>query len=270
MRIARRLRFAALAGAAAALFASAGCTPAQSVFEAYCAKYAEVICNVQVDCECTQSEVLDECLFAQTEGCIDNVIYALETGNIAFDDAVADTCLDDMQSALGACDYEAEYPESCAGVFYGILDQGETCYDSDQCAEGLACNWDLNQCQPLAASGQSCEFVDCVEGVYCDWDTYLCVTPHPNGEDCTDGVPCAEGFYCDDYGTGTCVPPHAATEDCADYIPCVDGYYCDDTDYTCVPQKADGEPCLYSDECLSGDCDWDAEICISPEFCDLF
>jgi hypothetical protein len=69
------------------------------------------------------------------------------------------------------------------------------------------------------------------------------------GETCDyDG--CAGAYFCD---AGVCAPQQA-TGPCTDDRACTSTAYCDRTTSRCAPKKADGQACVYENECTGGDC----------------
>lgn len=92
------------------------------------------------------------------------------------------------------------------------LSAGKPCYDTTQCAKGLACRGygspDGGSCQTPGALDAGCEpFVDgeCSADAYCDFNTTTCSTRNAVGEACVQGS-CVEGATCGD--TNVCELPY--------------------------------------------------------------
>lgn len=90
------------------------------------------------------------------------------------------------------------------------------------------------------------------------------------GESCEDG-PCADGLDCRD-GAGedscrVCQPFAKQGEACGGepYVQCDEDTYCDGETEKCEARKAGGEPCTYSEECLSWLCRESDQTCAPDE-----
>ncbi len=90
------------------------------------------------------------------------------------------------------------------------------------------------------------------------------------GQSCVDDWDCAAGLGCHSdaptvAGSKTCSPRAALGEPCnLEYHRCVAGAYCDagaDHAGTCRAQLAAGQPCATGEECLSGICRDDTDVC---------
>lgn len=89
---------------------------------------------------------------------------------------------------------------------------------------------------------------------------------------CYDDSNCA--YYCD-LNQNTCQRALFPGSRCSGYYihprECGDGFYCDsNSGLTCQSQKRNGETCMYSYSCLSGNCDYKTNTCqsnhISPNW----
>lgn len=167
-----------------------------------------------------------------------------ERGRIAMDADKVTGCLATRQAAVDDCDLEAYSApeEDCTAQVEALVEDGDACIASYECAEGGTCVIDYDD-----------------EGEPRDVDEELgvaegeCEEPPGVGEECPD-FQCAEGLYCDG---DVCQRYPAAGEECPNFV-CADGLSCQDPDgdfdYTCEPLLANGEECDVNSECASGYC----------------
>lgn len=114
---------------------------------------------------------------------------------------------------------------------------GDTCVGPASCLPSLRCSSILitGTCLPKAALGTPCvDYADCQDGLYCDDAIQRCAA-----------LPTAGGSCSYDDTAYRCAPGHS----CA---------YSSTSNDTCVVWKAAGEPCGYSGECLSNNCEYAA------------
>ena len=149
--------------------------------------------------------------------------------------ALGDECALNYECKDGFC--AGNTALTCGGICVAYKEKGEHCIMKSQCADGLYCYEGI------------CTAPGAEEGAYCD----------------DDGLPCAEGFWCN-YNDDSCIPKRPAGEsaclsgpgrDCYSGI-CASGYNEwneEKNDYLCGAKKANGEPCDYGDWCVSNYCD---------------
>lgn len=193
-----------------------------------------------------------ECVQAHSdlcEGVFPYQRFSVERGRTELDADKVNGCLDARRSALDACDLEAlrEEEEDCEEQLIGLVEDGDACVTSDECADGGTCEVEYDD-----------------DGNPEDVDEELavaegeCKEPPGEGDACPD-YECAEGLYCDG---DVCRRPAGPGDACPDF-ECVDGYSCQDPDgdfeYTCEELLRIGEPCEGDSDCASDFCNEDAE-----------
>ncbi len=135
---------------------------------------------------------------------------------------------------------------------------GTPCVEYDECGPDAWCHWDTNTCTALPTEGESCdESPQCAEGLACrysdDYGSSRCVTPGEAGDDCRDR-PCGEDLWCD--GTDVCRPPGEVGDSC-DYVNCREGLVCDsDLGWHCAEPPSIGQSC-------------DQGVCADGAWCDF-
>ena len=212
------------------------------------------VCGEQL---CGASEYCD---FA-TEACVPTKA----TGADCNDD---EECGD--EDSLSYCDYtqlssSGEDGGVCADYF--TKDKGEDCYFEEECKDGLECSDEEGVC-----------------------DDPVTITVNDTGGACLlsgSGPICKPGLTCQNYSSfeggpqGTCGPPVAKGGDCFFDFDCVIGAICTGADGntmtpgTCGDKLADGATCTDSEQCASGDCNYEgiggdgvceaANSCVLPE-----
>lgn len=132
------------------------------------------------------------------------------------------------------CDWESQ--QCIRGAAFG-----EPC-QNNECGEGLYCDWQADACRLEATEGESCQTRECVDGLFCDWEFDICRARGQLGDSC-DNVPCAEGWVCN--GTVCAAPPNAGSECLSG--SCAAGALCDWNNEIpmCVTAPRDGQPCLF-------------------------
>ena len=144
---------------------------------------------------------------------------------------------------------------------------GAQCYDSGECAAGLACDLDRGVCAPPVHEGEVCGPLPCAEAALDCLRTETdaggnfvarCLRRVDRGADCRFGVSaidsralCKRDLTCDT-DTATCVDLPSAGQPCEWGGACGPGATC--VGSTCQPAFAAGAACITSDNCASGDC----------------
>lgn len=190
------------------------------------------------------------------------------TGTVADgDDCIADQ--ECVPSSYCAQDVNAFGLETCGGICTAVA-SGQ-CRDSSQCAQGMACDPQSNQCvQPVppGTTGNACGTGGtCASGLSCDFTQVppVCEPSLAAGQACSSTVSCADGLLCvpDDSGSGsTCLAPVTLGEPCQALYQCggeVSSMVCDPASMTCVPRPQTG-PCAGGILCdiLTSHCDLSA------------
>lgn len=119
--------------------------------------------------------------------------------------------------------------------------QGQSCGDL-RCQPDLACQWPEGTCQPAASEGQSCQSRECAEDLHCDWagGQPRCRSYAAAGESCSDR-PCMDDLWCND--GNVCVSPPREGDRCSWGSECAEGYVCDTAVDTCITPPDAGAPC---------------------------
>lgn len=123
-------------------------------------------------------------------------------------------------------------------------------------AEGAACASDY-ECAPSAGREVICNDVCTVFGGL--------------GEPCVGGFACSFDLYCDP--AGVCATPQPAGAACESGAACQSSLCGLAEEGKCDAKRALGELCFDERECVSGFCDFDAELCVAtapagPPFCE--
>jgi hypothetical protein len=123
-------------------------------------------------------------------------------------------------------------------------------------AEGASCTSDY-ECAPSAGREVICNEVCTVFGGL--------------GEPCVGGFACSFGLYCDP--AGVCATPQPAGATCESGAACQSSLCGLAEEGKCDAKRAVGELCFDERECVSGFCDFDAELCVAtapagPLFCE--
>jgi hypothetical protein len=231
------------------------------------------------------------------EDALDN---AYESPNAELNQEAYEACLATLEDTGTACTEEP--PEACEDVFTGLLEDGDACADSVECAGDAACYGagtnTCGVCTPRAGGGESCEDTFCTEGFDCDFSgaTPVCVAEEEPfsaevGDSCQteDDDPCGQvtygGLICvddNDDGTGECVALEIVERGGAcfrfgldDPRYCVDSIfgdnYCDqdvmdlETPGNCVERPGLGESCDNLTPCKTSEayCDPGTSVCVA-------
>lgn len=184
---------------------------------------------------------------------IDDMVRAVQAGRLAYDADMAGRCLESFRSApcaqLSVFD---NMPAECEQVFTGLVQQDGECYQDEECASGLYCNDDSQNCPGQCSSyldvGDSCDsggFCD-PEAAACDGNQQKCVPLAGEGESCAD-IDCQQGLVCiDPGGSATCKSPAAAGESCQDNRDCQADLICSQD--KCTVPAAAGQACNVGSE----------------------
>jgi hypothetical protein len=153
---------------------------------------------------------------------------SIAAGRSEFDAELADTCINQAREKRDSCDPNYEFDDECssAGFFFakGLVEDGDTCATSFECADGGDCVIERNddytpkdvdaetgnvegECVVPPGEGDACPEGTCQSGLYCDFTDNTCKAQKENGEPCADYDEC-ESYNCD-FDTGEC----AAEED---------------------------------------------------------
>lgn len=152
------------------------------------------------------------------------------------------------------------------------------CTAEGQCTLGAWCNLEIGECQAGGGEGESCLMNGfpssaphaCIAGLRC-MTNGECHTVGSEDGPCntTNAVTCEEGLYCSRVDF-TCQPPAEQGEPCNPYsvVSCSAGLAClcddpacenyggdprvSDALHTCLPRRADGDPCWSTLECAIG------------------
>jgi hypothetical protein len=148
---------------------------------------------------------------------------------------------------------------------------GSMCSSDDQCATGLYCA--MSKCAAQLAAGSACTAdTQCVAGTYCVTGTTgqngTC-TAGPAGQPCDRyrGPFCPDGYACPDT-TNRCVAGSAAAGMPCDEFSgpfCDPGLFCDAG--MCAARRPLGGQCYEDNQCLSGHCDNQVDLCLTSDMC---
>jgi hypothetical protein len=220
-------------------------------------------------------------------------------GPIPAADATAEQeCIDAYKALAAQADWcstlgGSTQPAPCKTAFpnnpsdhHGTKNPGDPCNTDSDCAASsqgeVACSFSGSsggacQLRRNGAEGQTCEATRDKNAIYfssSDTTTEITVCDRANGlfcgngkcaalggtgGPCTSDLGCVTGDYC---GSGVCKARVGAGESCADSsTACQDKEYCHSAAQRCVPQKAKGEACASSIECLTQYCDSTNKTC---------
>jgi hypothetical protein len=300
---------AALAGAGGAVGA-VGCA---RTHRGLCEEQVRARCELAYRC-CTDANerfaVLPASLtgYATSEGeCFDRLAPACRAqdglddavalGRMQLDQELAAGCVDALHAARASCDVAAfdaaltarpgaplDEAPACVRASSGVVDNGEACGSSLECAPGGFCDFGFNTapfndelaafegaCLAPSGAGEECGAIGCAQGLVCLRDR--CEVPPGDGEACPDFV-CAAGNVCN--AANVCEAFPGLGETCT--FQCVDGAFCAPSDVegepgTCTPQRAPGDvcgggvfdECANGETCLNGRCTGVVEaVCTGP------
>lgn len=163
------------------------------------------------------------------------------------------SCSDDTECANGYC----VFGSTCPGTCTAFKATNATCSAEEQCGPGKAC-FQNTTCQPLTpvgGDGQACSngAPECALGYFCNGST--CTAKLSAGATC-DPVAwgqCAAGLECIDVGAGAfkCTAFVGQGASCA-AAPCGFGLHCAASTKTCVAWPVVGEDCTETETCQDG------------------
>lgn len=254
---------------------------------------ARAVCDARPRCDCTEAVADDDCR-STTEEIFSTYVALPPETILTYDSACGATVVRAYEDLGCGSSADLSYDLSRGRVaecdrcklYVGDKELGEACArieltDYDDCAQGLFCFVDGDdptaegRCQSpcdTAGEGESCRERRCAEGLACSstLGSQRCVRPVGDGEPCDEGT-CGEGLVCGVL-SHTCARAPRVGEACEGR--CAEGGYCAPDDagsFSCRAKKAQGAACLLSDECESGQCDLQAEVCrgVEPLVCSL-
>ena len=204
------------------------------------------------------------------------------------EECVSQQCVFSQTSQTGTC--LGNTPPDTAPAMIG-----QTCNPVSGCVDGAYCD-SFDECVALVAAGQPCTTAsECAYGLGCSGvtGTRTCKALPAMGQPCPEGLCRDEGLYCS--SAMTCqrvgLPPTTCTSttQCSPYYPCdttagqckqgpaigqpcsgsqrcfADGTFCDTAStFTCVAERANGQPCTSELHCQSGFCDFGSGTCAAP------
>lgn len=169
------------------------------------------------------------------------------------------------------------------------VDEGEACFNDEDCQQGLTCNWAYtpHRCALPEGEGGMCLYTkDCMEGFICQWvdGDKLCVAAEVSvGDPCRSHNDCGHQLVCNMYfdqcrepalegevcGSGSCIadlvcnhgydPPVCVERDsseagdpCWKDLHCTPGLICEDAACRSPNFKTAGEHCDRDLECNHG------------------
>jgi hypothetical protein len=225
---------------------------------------------------------------AQIEISVAGFERSLENEHVTFSRAAYDACFSAAKN--NDCEVLDDAKGPCAKIFVGKLDDGDTCAEKVECADGLSCFQDRDACgvcRPLALAGESCADRNCVNDAVCGPDD-ICV-PKPDNESFEEGGPC-QNNNCGGVLTGlvclanVCSPITIVDEGEACEIGAQADLYCKNSSTThvcdngvCTQRPGRGDACtgvcdLTEAVCVDGSCVDEGEpgdACTSPANCQL-
>ncbi|MFO0669942.1 MAG: Dickkopf N-terminal cysteine-rich domain-containing protein [Polyangiaceae bacterium] len=185
--------------------------------------------------------------------------------------APGEMCADDVPCLSDKC---------LAGTCFKVRAVGESCTANDQCFNTCSPGSNCNSCYKGSciaprASGQPCdEAANCVAGSICYQGSCLPKNNLPLGAACTSSNECqygaarcigsvcvaakVNGATCgsaEECASNICNQGHcgyAAGQGCSYATDCYVGLNC--ANHTCVTPKADGQACIYREDCIGGAC----------------
>jgi hypothetical protein len=142
---------------------------------------------------------------------------------------------------------------------------GETCdpFGAPPCEGELKCDPTQLVCSELPGPGQACLDSQCASGAVCVKE--MCQPLPGDSEPCWQNA-CAAPLRCD-FNTNTCAPLAAEGDPCLYPEDCAEGLTCSEfvADGVCVVLPAEGEGCFGGSYCASGlECAFD-NTCVRPQ-----
>lgn len=238
---------------------------------------ADVVCDLQVQCECEPMRTAEACHSALAQLLMMYVVPAMEAG-LSYDASCGGESVGIYRDVgCGAIEdvFDEDQCRPCK-LYYGTKGVGQACSQLDDqiyddCAQGLLCDGEIcaDPCD-RKGEGEPCIGHACEAGLTCvitengAGQTSACTRPAKLGQSCVD-VWCEDDLVCDEMGK--CAVAPKIGEPCTSV--CADGAWCDYADLeapVCRAAKGEGEPCTVSEECRSGLCNPAAMTCFSESF----
>jgi hypothetical protein len=147
--------------------------------------------------------------------------------------------------------------------------EGENCFDDDDCATDLLCDFQAGTCAVPSALGGPCSYSNpaaplpgteaqrCEPGLSCNPVDGVCVGPCDTGSPCTVDGECPESHVC---ALGLCQMPLPTDAPCEENPDCSSNI-CDPVAQACSPLITLGQPCTASGQCETGWCDNVTLVC---------
>ena len=163
-------------------------------------------------------------------------------------------------------DLECDFFGGNGGVCVQMLTQGDDCFQDNNCAAGLICDYTTGQCSVPAEAGEPCAYANpenpapgtettrCRSGLVCNPVSLTCAASDCNfGDFCgDDDAACPEGLWC---VAGRCDLLGVESDLCYEDDDCEQGR-CSilEGQSVCQGLVAVGGECFQDDECASGFC----------------
>jgi hypothetical protein len=221
-----------------------GGTPASIDRESLPGKVAEAFCGSVADC-CAEAGIqqdMDTCL-VNAEETFDTALTMNEALEVKFVSTRGDDCVAAYKSRTAKCgkltDADAKAFLAACAVYVGILNAGESCYFSEECAGKLStCKRDnpddeTGKCAPLQKRAHAGTGDDCA--TTCNEAT--CTYDPADNDPVTAACYVSDKRWCND---GTCQALGDVGDEC-DVYGCKAGLFC--AGGACAPQRTAGQPC---------------------------
>ncbi len=179
---------------------------------------------------------------------------------------IGDNC-----SSFSGC-VDGAYCDQLSNLCTTLKGNGVSCTLDSECAYGLGCKGTTGtrMCAALPAIGQACatDGICRDEGTYCDFTADMCKQLGLPNAQCTSSSQCSPYYPCDfTTSPGMCLQGPGVGDMCSG-SSCFDaGTFCDFNSGLCTAVRADGMPCDNSQQCASGSCDFNTQLCSSPMTC---
>jgi hypothetical protein len=156
------------------------------------------------------------------------------------------------QSSQPLCIADLQLGEDCGttGRFSPVCEPGTRCAPTGPEPTSLAC-------LPVAKVGESCDVTTagCEDPAYCDSTQHCVVGQAELGQACSQHAECRSPYICP-WGKNACTLPGRIGAPCHTNArgrsECATGGGCNGSH--CIAWKADGQACLFDEECATGLC----------------
>jgi hypothetical protein len=208
-------------------------------------------CALDEECKSRDCNIPD-CLEACCQGtCV---------GDAPVLSGIGGACESSSDCSDGYCDFNTS---TCAA--YKPL--GAACTSTGQCEVGGCVN---QVCSTLPGPGEACGMTvgsSCADiGYTCSTTSMTCVPYGLTGDPCTSTRDCSIFYTCGT--TGTCQLRPRLGEACDPQTTgCIDNSYCEPATNTCTAPKPDNSPCMDDSECVSDNCDFTTNTCVTRPIC---